>query len=281
MSGCPSVRSASPGSTRWRAGSAGTLTVSRPPLSACSTACFALRSSRGKRCSSCGVTLGTSSSPVANALICGVGGTSPWASTSWLPTSGYQGAFRPSALNGFCACGERPGMRGRVEVGAVVEGIGGVRRLHAGVALGARVRRDRAALERLDRPLELVALRVVDDVAGDEHRLRVLRVQRPDRGVERLRGERLLRPERRVQRRPDPIQERHPRRRLLVSDVRVRELPERDERLARASPASRDRSSAPPAPVRGTRRRWRRRACPGASSRASRAASPRTRRGPA
>jgi len=68
-------------------------------------------------------------------------------------------------------------MGGSVEIGAVVEGVRGVRRLHAVVALRARVRRDRAALERLDRPLELVALRVVDDVARDEHRLRVLRVR--------------------------------------------------------------------------------------------------------
>ena len=50
--------------------------------------------------------------PVATASIAGVGATSPWASRSWLPTTGYQGASRPGEPNGRSAAASRPGWRG-------------------------------------------------------------------------------------------------------------------------------------------------------------------------
>ena len=116
----------------------------------------------------------------------GVGGTSPWASTSWLPTSGYNGASSPSAVNGRWACGERAGVRGRVEVGAVVEGVGRVGLLDAAVA--------GAPLSGLTRPPLRTArarssslrwaLSVMSPVTNTASGL--LAVERADGGVERL-----------------------------------------------------------------------------------------------
>ena len=96
-----------------------------------------------RRLESSGRATGTSRSPVANASISGVGGTSPCASTSWLPTSGYQGALQPCGAERPLRRGERAGVGGRVVVGAVVEGVGGVGRLHAVVARRAAVGVDR------------------------------------------------------------------------------------------------------------------------------------------
>src|SRR3954447_22219895 len=96
----------------------------------------------------------------------GVGTTSPWASTSWLPTSGYHGARRPAARNGFCAASRAPGGRGAalsvqragggwgVVAGPVVERAGRVGRLHAVVAAAAGVRVGLPAVQRVDRLAE-------------------------------------------------------------------------------------------------------------------------------
>ena len=144
------------------------------------------------------------------------------------------GTTAPSALRPGTALGllrARRGGRGR-------RGRGGSRR-------GRRSRRPArrrspAPLSGSTRPpssvssaiVELVALRVVGDVAGDEDGLRLLPVERADGGVERLCGERLLRAEGRRERGADAVQERHPRGRLLVADVGVGQLPERRERPA-------------------------------------------------
>ena len=124
---------------------------------------------------------------------------------------GVERALEPFGLEGPLRLRERARVGGGVEVGAEVERVGLIGRLHAVVAGLAAVRGDVAALEGCGREVELVALRVVGDVAGDEHRLRLLRVERAHGGVERLRGERLLRAEGRRERRAEPIHERHPR----------------------------------------------------------------------
>ena len=104
--------------------------------------------------------------------------------------------------------GEQPGVARGVVVGAVVEGVGVVGLLHAVVARGAGVGMDTAAGEDGAGGVELVGLRVVDEVARDRHRLRVQAVERADGGGEDLGGQRLLGPEDGAEDAAEPVEER-------------------------------------------------------------------------
>jgi hypothetical protein len=104
---------------------------------------------------------------------------------------------------------QRPRMARRVVVRPEVERVRVAGGLHAVVAPGAAVRAHDAALQHPDRRLELVLLRGVDDVARDHHRLGPLACQPSHGGVEHLGGERLLGPERRVERRAQAVEKRH------------------------------------------------------------------------
>ncbi len=127
--------------------------------------------------------------------------------------------------------GEQPHVARRVDVGAVEERVGVVGGLDALVAGAARVGPQAAAAQQPQRPAELVALRVVGHVAGDQRGVGVLPADGADGRRGDLGAERLLRPERRVKRLPVAVEERHARRRLLVADVQVGELGEGHERL--------------------------------------------------
>ena len=88
---------------------------------------------------------------------------------------------------------------------------------------------------------ELVDLVVVDQVAALDHGVRA---QRPDRARgarEHLRGKRLLRTEGRLKRRPEAIEERHPRRRGRVEHVGVGDVRERSQAARSAGDARRAR----------------------------------------
>lgn len=126
---------------------------------------------------------------------------------------------QPGGAEGLLRGRERAGMARRVVVGPEEEGIRARRRLHAVISRAAAVRRDDPSLEHGERLIEFVRLCRVDDVAGHDHGLRALSRQSPDRRVEHLRRERLLRAERRVQRRPEPVEERHSAGRFLVAHV--------------------------------------------------------------
>ena len=220
------------------------------------------RSTSSRGGSRSGSSEGTSRSPVANASISGVTGTSPWASTSWLPTSGYQGALRPGGLERLLRGGERAGVGGRVVVGAVVEGVGGVGRLHAVVALGAAVGIDRLAVERRRAPC-VSSLRCALSVMSP--------VTKTACGCSRLSARTAASsicvenascgPERRRERRARAIEERHARGRLLVADVRVGELREGGERAAELRGLAAVAQRLARARPRGTRRRRGRRGC--------------------
>ncbi len=101
-------------------------------------------------------------------------------------------------------------MARRVHVRAVVEGIGIVRRLDALIAARAAHRVNDAAVQNRRRFGELVRLRVVDEVARDNDRARMERVQRTDGGGEHLSGQRFLRPERRCERQAEPVEQLEP-----------------------------------------------------------------------
>ena len=88
------------------------------------------------------------------------------------------------------------------------------------------------------------------------------RSERAHGGVEHLGRERLLRPERRVDRRAQPVEERRPRGRLLVAHVRVGELAERGQRASGPDVAARGPPAARRGRARGTRRRRGPRASP-------------------
>jgi hypothetical protein len=163
----------------------------------------------------------------------------------------------------------RPQVAGSIHVGAVVERVGIARELHPVVAASAAVRTRHAASQDGERQPELVALCVVGEVAGDQHRVGPLRSNRADGGVQHLGGERLLRAERRVQGSAETVEERYARRRLLVANVGVGDDAQRGDRpfLASGSPeigAVDQRLGRGRAPTR--RRRWRRRAWTAASN---------------
>ena len=122
--------------------------------------------------------------------------------------------------------GEQAGMQRRVDVGPVEEGVRVVRLLHARVAGRAGVRVDRAAAHDRQRLVELVGLRVVDEVPGLDDLPRALRSQGAERTGEHLGGQRLLRAERRRVRAAQAIEERRAGGRLLVADMGVRDDPE-------------------------------------------------------
>ena len=118
-------------------------------------------------------------------------------------------------------------------------------RLHALVRRSAGPGPDEAALEEAQEVLRLVPLRVVDRVAGghDElerrtgHRAAGQPVHGPDRGVDGVRGERLLRPldrhDHRVARVGElPVEELEPRRRLHVGELQVGDVGEDQQRAA-------------------------------------------------
>jgi hypothetical protein len=128
-------------------------------------------------------------------------------------------------------------MARRVDVRPVDEPVGVARLLHALVPASARVGIDAPAVQHRAPLGELVRLRRVDDVAGHEHGLRADAVDRPHRGGEGLRRERLLRPEGRVDRVAQAVEERDPGGRLLVAHVRVGELGERGEHAPRGAEA--------------------------------------------
>ena len=169
-----------------------------PAASSASTAAAVSAPACGRRPGSSPTTIRV---PVANASIRAVGGVSPWTSRSWLPSAGYQGARRPGDRNGRAARGEQPRMARRVEVGAVEERVGVAGLLHALVAGRARVGVDRRR-RRARRAPGRARLRVgVEQVAGDDGRVGREPVRRPHGRGEHLRAERLLRPERRAERR--------------------------------------------------------------------------------
>ena len=128
--------------------------------------------------------------------------------------------------------GEDAGTARRIDVGPVVERVGVARALDALVGARAAAGVDAAAVQHGDRCLQLVHLRVVDEVAGDDDGLRRERVQRPHGRQQHVRRERLLRPERGRERGPEPVEELHARRRLLVDDVGIGDLREDGELVA-------------------------------------------------
>ena len=129
-------------------------------------------------------------------------------------------------------------MARRVEVGAVDERVGVGRGLDAGVARAARVGLDRAAVEHRERLVELGRGRRVQQVAGDDRRVGPEPVDGAHGGREHLRAERLVRAEGRAEGAAGAVEERRPGRGLLVADVDVGELRERDQHLARAAAAA-------------------------------------------
>ena len=82
----------------------------------------------------------------------------------------------------------------------------------------------RAAVEQAECVCEFVALIVVDQIAALDHQLRSQCPDRVDGAVQDLRGERLLRPERRLDRRPEPRQEGNARGRGSIHHVRIGEV---------------------------------------------------------
>ena len=131
---------------------------------------------------------------------------------SWSPSTGYHGRPQAEAAKGARGATEQAGVLRRVQIRAVVERIRVDRRLHPEVATGATAGPRPAPPEDCDGVREFVALVVVDQVAALDHGVGA---QRPDRARgarEHLRGKRLLGPEGRLERRPEPIEERHPRR---------------------------------------------------------------------
>src|SRR5919201_1442076 len=79
-----------------------------------------------------------------------------------------------------------------------------------------------STMKRGERGLELIVLRVIDEVASLDDRVGLNRIDRPYCAGEDLHRQRLLGAERRGERAPQSIEERPPRRRLLVQNVRVR-----------------------------------------------------------
>jgi hypothetical protein len=114
----------------------------------------------------------------------------------------------------------------RVDVGAVVVRIRVRGGLHALVAGGAAVRVDAAVAQDRQRLVQLVALRVVDQVARDDDRLGLQRVQGLHRSRQHLPAQRLLRAEGGGEGRTAAVEQLQPRRRLLVHHVRVGQLGE-------------------------------------------------------
>jgi len=129
---------------------------------------------------------------------------------------------------------EHPWVARRVDVRAVVERVWVTRPLHAEVSRRAAVRIDRAAVQRGEGARQLVRLGVVDHVAALHDRVGGERVDRAERAVEHLRAQRLLRPERRGERRAEASEERDARRRLRVEHVRVGDVRERRQHAAEA-----------------------------------------------
>jgi hypothetical protein len=97
--------------------------------------------------------------------------------------------------------GQQPRILWSVEVGSVVERIRIARQLDAVIAVGA----DEPASERGQRPRELVALIVVDQIAALDDGIRADRSDRAGRARQHLRRERLLGAEGRLERRAEPV----------------------------------------------------------------------------
>ena len=108
---------------------------------------------------------------------------------------------------------EQTGVAGGVEVGPVVERVRVAGQLHAEVAVRPAAGMDDAPAQDGQRLGELVALVVVDQIAALDHEVGAQRLDRPRGAGEHLGGERLVRAERRLERRAEAIEERHPRRR--------------------------------------------------------------------
>ncbi len=125
--------------------------------------------------------------------------------------------------------GEQPRMQWRVDVGPVVERVRVVRLLHARVAGRAGVRIHAPAPHHGERLVELVGLRVVDEVTGLDDLSRALGPQAAQRAGEDLRRERLLGAERGRVGAAEAVEERRAGRGLLVADVRVGHDPEARE----------------------------------------------------
>ena len=123
----------------------------------------------------------------------------------------------------------------RVDVWAVEERIGLAAALHALVARSAAVRPDPPAAEDRCRPGELVELVVVDEIPAFDDGVGAGGIGRADRGGEHLDRERLLRAECGRERRAEPVQERRPRRGLLVANVGVGQMHEPCQLGARRS----------------------------------------------
>jgi hypothetical protein len=120
-------------------------------------------------------------------------------------------------------------MARRVDVGAVVGGVGVACALDAAVPRRAAVGPHEPAVERAPSLRHLVGLGVVDEVAVDDDRVGPGGVERTDRGGQDLEAERLLRAEDRGEGRAEAVEERRPGRRLLVADVGVGEDPDAAE----------------------------------------------------
>ena len=139
------------------------------------------------------------------------------------------GRAQPGRAERPLGAGEQARMARRVDVGAVVGGVGVVRALDAVVAGRAAVGPHEPAVERAPGLRHLVGLGVVDEVAVDDDGVGPGGVERADGGRQDLEGERLLRAEDGGERRPETVEEHRPGRGLLVADVDVGEDPDAAE----------------------------------------------------
>jgi len=121
---------------------------------------------------------------------------------------------------------EQTGVRRGVEVGAVVERIGVARQLNAVVAVPPAAGTHHAAAQHRQRGRQLVALVVVDQVSALDHGVGCERSDRAGGAGQDARGQRLLGAEGRRERIAQPVQERDPRRRGGIEDMRIGDVGE-------------------------------------------------------
>ena len=139
-------------------------------------------------------------------------------------------------MNGRSAAGQQPRISRSVHRRPVDQRVGVARRLHPGISRRTAVRVDPPAAEDRGRRVELVGLGVVDQITGLDDCHRVQPVDRRHHPGEHERGQRFLGPERRGERRAQPIEHLHACRRLLVRDVGVGQLCERHQSARRPRP---------------------------------------------